>query len=227
MPSEVSRSTLRKRGQTGAGSNAAAPHVSATLAPESGERVNGPVAAAATATRSSSLFLVYASLAGICGALSAVVGKLAVAASLAPRVASAVVGYLSSHGMLPTLLALLSAVGIRGSGDPRELAETDSEEALAVARLTLCVEWLLRVVFFASNALFTGQMWRFFLKSLSLGPTPVSQIINTGTNFAVSAFLGLLFFQEEVNAMWAAGALLVVVGLALVVTDPEVAKVTG
>ncbi|CAD2216178.1 hypothetical protein AGDE_05530 [Angomonas deanei] len=89
------------------------------------------------------------------------------------------------------------------------------------ATTSLYVSWILRVVSFVGNAMLTGQMWRYYIKALSLGPTPVCSIINTGTNFAVSAFMGLVLFGEEVNYTWACGALLVVIGLAIVVTDPH------
>eukprot|EP00744_Colponema_vietnamica_P022356 GILI01032092.1.p1 GENE.GILI01032092.1~~GILI01032092.1.p1 ORF type:complete len:154 (+),score=26.05 GILI01032092.1:50-463(+) len=81
---------------------------------------------------------------------------------------------------------------------------------------------IVRILFFAANGVCTAQMWRYFLKALSLGPTPVCQVINTGTNFAVSALLGILFFGEEITAMWLAGAAMVVAGLAIIATDPNI-----
>lgn len=214
-PESSSTSSLRKRGSGASEKQPPAPPPRRSPKPS----------AATGATTTRSLFFLYASLAGTCGALSAVVGKIAVASSLAPRIASSAVAFLSACGVLPLLLALFpkgeALEADAGAGRPA------LPEEQAMARLTVCVEAVLRVGFFCSNAFFVGQMWRFFLKSLSLGPTPVSQIINTGTNFAVSALLGLVFFREEVNVMWAAGALLVVVGLALVVTDPQAAKATA
>ncbi|KPI83684.1 hypothetical protein ABL78_7278 [Leptomonas seymouri] len=137
------------------------------------------------------VFLINASLAGACGALSGVVGKLAVESARVPSVVRA--GAASLHLNVQTAEAVQSVV-----------------------------PWLLRLVFFASNAILTGSMWRFYLKALSQGPTPVCQILNTGTNFVVSAFAGLVFFAEEVTPMWGVGALLIVLGLALVVSDPQV-----
>lgn len=79
-----------------------------------------------------------------------------------------------------------------------------------------------RVVLFLGNAVCTGQMWRYYLKALSLGPTPIAQVLNTGTNFAVSAICGILVFGEAVNWIWCVGAAAAAVGLALIATDSEV-----
>lgn len=65
---------------------------------------------------------------------------------------------------------------------------------------------IFRIMFFAANAVCTGQMWRYYLKALALGSTPVCSIVNTGVNFAVSAILGILVFGETVTALWCLGA---------------------
>lgn len=141
------------------------------------------------------LFFLHAALAGVCGALSGVVGKAAVEATRVP------------------LLAAAAIASLRPGAPP---------EDAAVQQLQLVVSWLLRLLLFLLNAVFTGAMWRFYLKALAQGSTPVCQILNTGTNFIVSAIAGLVFFGEAVTLLWACGALLTVVGLALVVTDPAV-----
>ncbi|KAG5496294.1 hypothetical protein JKF63_02595 [Porcisia hertigi] len=137
------------------------------------------------------MFLVNASLAGVCGALSSVVGKLAVESARVPLL-------VRSGGLYLKL----------------DVATLEMVEAV--------VPWLVRIFFFLMNALLTATMWRFYLKALSQGPTPVCQILNTGMNFVVSALAGLVFFAEEVTPMWAAGALSIILGLALVVSDPKV-----
>ncbi|KPA84818.1 hypothetical protein ABB37_01296 [Leptomonas pyrrhocoris] len=141
--------------------------------------------------RAAPVFLLNASLAGVCGALSGVVGKLAVESARVPSLVRAGAAFL-------------------------QLDAQTTETVQAV------VPWLLRLLFFLLNAVLTGSMWRFYLKALSQGPTPVCQILNTGTNFVVSAFAGLVFFAEEVTPMWGVGALLIVLGLALVVSDAQV-----
>jgi uncharacterized membrane protein len=141
--------------------------------------------------RTTPTFLINASLAGACGALSGAVGKLAVESASVP--------------------SLVRAGAVRLHLD-----------AQTTERVQAVVPWLLRLVFLGLNAMLTGSMWRFYLKALSQGPTPVCQILNTGTNFVVSAFAGLVFFAEEVTPMWGVGALLIVMGLSLVVSDPQV-----
>ena len=74
----------------------------------------------------------------------------------------------------------------------------------------------LRVTLFAANGVCTGQMWRYYLKALALGPTAVAQMLNTGANFAVSAIVGVVAFGESVNAVWFVGAALTTLGLALI-----------
>lgn len=102
----------------------------------------------------------------------------------------------------------------------------DSTSVQVLQWTLMALPYLLRVLFFLANAFFTAQMWRWYLKALSLGPTPVCQIINTGMNFAVSAFVGLVVFGEQVTLTWACGALFVVLGLAIIVTDPHVSQLS-
>eukprot|EP00331_Platyophrya_macrostoma_P023283 CAMPEP_0176450422 /NCGR_PEP_ID=MMETSP0127-20121128/27139_1 /TAXON_ID=938130 /ORGANISM="Platyophrya macrostoma, Strain WH" /LENGTH=161 /DNA_ID=CAMNT_0017838099 /DNA_START=9 /DNA_END=494 /DNA_ORIENTATION=- len=81
---------------------------------------------------------------------------------------------------------------------------------------------IFRVASFAANGFCTAQMWRYYLKALALGSTPTCQIINTGTNFMVSAIMGMLLFGESVNTLWCCGAVLIVVGLGIITADPSV-----
>jgi uncharacterized membrane protein len=79
---------------------------------------------------------------------------------------------------------------------------------------------VLRGVLFAANGVCTGQMWRYYLKALSLGSTTTAQMINTGANFSASALFGILIFGEQVSTLWMVGAAVTCVGLALVASDP-------
>lgn len=89
----------------------------------------------------------------------------------------------------------------------------------------LVIESYLRVLLFLFNGVCTAQMWRYYLKALSLGPTPTCQILNTGTNFVVSALLGLAVFDETVNQMWVFGAICVAAGMGIIASDPGVPSV--
>lgn len=173
----------------------------------------------------SSIFFVYAALAGACGALSGVVGKVAVSPTAVPSIISfflLLFGSGESSTPLPTLKG--GGEGLTSQQEGLTALTTSSSAAPSAAHSFLLL--FFRTLFFGSNAFFTAQMWRYYLKSLSLGPTPVCQIVNTGTNFAVSALVGIVFFSEAVDTMWCCGAALVVIGLGMVVlgTDAGSAK---
>lgn len=113
--------------------------------------------------------------------------------------------------MLPlfAMYAMFAGVFAAGSAFVGKLSVTGDRE----------IFWLFRILLFGSNAFFTAQMWRYYLKSLQMGPTGLCSIVNTGTNFAVSAFLGITFFGEVVNWVWWLGALLCCLGLSIAVTE--------
>ena len=83
--------------------------------------------------------------------------------------------------------------------------------------VSLGIAW--RVASFALNGVFTGQMWRYYLKSLALGPTAIAQMVNTGVNFAASAVVGIALFGETINAVWVGGAALTCIGLMLIAQE--------
>lgn len=113
-------------------------------------------------------YVVYAAIAGLCGALSGVAVKIATAGT--------------GIGPIP---------------------------AVAVF-----------VIFMAANAALTGQMWRFYLKGLSCGPTPPTMMTSTAVNMSVSACVGAVAFGEHLSARYWGGAALMVVGLALMAKAP-------
>ncbi|KAG6088106.1 hypothetical protein E4U15_006755 [Claviceps sp. LM218 group G6] len=74
-------------------------------------------------------------------------------------------------------------------------------------------EVLIRGIFFALNLTFNGIMWTLFTKALAKGTSTTQvSVLNTGTNFVVTALLGLVIFSEALPPMWWAGAGLLVVG---------------
>jgi uncharacterized membrane protein len=77
------------------------------------------------------------------------------------------------------------------------------------------------VVFMVLNALLTGQMWRCYLKALSLGPTPATMMASTATNMSLSALVGFLVLGEHLAPQYIAGASLMVCGLALIAKSPS------
>ncbi|KAG6286016.1 hypothetical protein E4U09_006935 [Claviceps aff. purpurea] len=74
-------------------------------------------------------------------------------------------------------------------------------------------EVLIRGIFFALNLTFNGIMWTLFTKALAKGTSTTQvSVLNTGTNFVITALLGLVIFSEALPPMWWAGAGLLVVG---------------
>ena len=86
-------------------------------------------------------------------------------------------------------------------------------------------------MFFGLNLIFNGivciltpnwymanrQMWTLFTKALAKGTSTTQvSIINTSTNFMLTALLGLFIFAESLPPLWWAGASLLVAGNVIV-----------
>ncbi|KAK1237812.1 hypothetical protein MKX07_003648 [Trichoderma sp. CBMAI-0711] len=69
------------------------------------------------------------------------------------------------------------------------------------------------IIFFILNLTFNGIMWSLFTTALARGKSATQvSIMNTSTNFLVTAFTGLVIFSEALPPMWWAGASLLVAG---------------
>jgi uncharacterized membrane protein len=72
---------------------------------------------------------------------------------------------------------------------------------------------LLRAAVFGLSFLFTGTMWALYTKALSAGPSAVKvNIVNTASNFIVTALLGAIVFGEKLPLLWWVGAGFLVAG---------------
>ncbi|KAJ6780827.1 hypothetical protein PWT90_00514 [Aphanocladium album] len=75
------------------------------------------------------------------------------------------------------------------------------------------VEYIVRAMFFVLNLVFNGVMWSLFTTALARGTSATQvSIMNTSTNFIVTALLGIAVFSEKLPPLWWAGASLLVVG---------------
>ncbi|CAI4210643.1 unnamed protein product [Parascedosporium putredinis] len=85
--------------------------------------------------------------------------------------------------------------------------------ALGLTSRLSAVELVIRCMFFGLNLAFNGVMWSLYTSALAKGnsSTQVS-IMNTSTNFMITAFLGFAIFSESLPPMWWAGAGLLVAG---------------
>ncbi|KAK7228795.1 hypothetical protein V2G26_000965 [Clonostachys chloroleuca] len=90
------------------------------------------------------------------------------------------------------------------------------------------VEIAVRGIFFALNLTFNGVMWSLFTTALARGTSTTQvSIMNTSTNFMLTAFLGLIIFSESLPPMWWAGAALLVVGNVIIGRKDETKDADG
>ncbi|KAL2263191.1 hypothetical protein VTK26DRAFT_7846 [Humicola hyalothermophila] len=75
------------------------------------------------------------------------------------------------------------------------------------------VEILVRGAFFGLNLAFNGVMWTLFTAALARGnSTTQVSIMNTSSNFVITAILGLVIFSESLPPLWWLGAAMLVAG---------------
>lgn len=68
-------------------------------------------------------------------------------------------------------------------------------------------------MFFGLNLVFNGVMWALFTKALAKGSSTTQvSIMNTSSNFFITAIMGLIIFSESLPPLWWLGAALLVVG---------------
>ncbi|ODA76711.1 hypothetical protein RJ55_07982 [Drechmeria coniospora] len=90
------------------------------------------------------------------------------------------------------------------------------------------VEAAVRGSFFALNLVFNGIMWTLFTAALAKGTSTTQvSIVNTSTNFVLTALLGLALFAEALPPLWWAGAALLVAGNVIVGAKDETEDAPG
>ncbi|KAH7327964.1 hypothetical protein B0I35DRAFT_416191 [Stachybotrys elegans] len=88
---------------------------------------------------------------------------------------------------------------------------------LGLSDIEKFVEIAVRAAFFALNLTFNGVMWTLFTTALARGTSTTQvSIMNTSTNFMLTALLGLFIFSESLPPMWWAGATLLIIGNVIV-----------
>ncbi|KAM5348418.1 hypothetical protein ACJ41O_008242 [Fusarium nematophilum] len=85
------------------------------------------------------------------------------------------------------------------------------------------IDYVVRAkLFFVLNLTFNGVMWTLFTQALARGTSTTQvSILNTSTNFMVTALLGVVIFSETLPPLWWAGAALLVVGNIIVGRNDE------
>lgn len=83
-------------------------------------------------------------------------------------------------------------------------------------------------MFFGLNLLFNGVMWALFTKALARGnSTTQVSIMNTSSNFFITAMLGLVIFSEDLPPLWWVGATFLVAGNVIIGSKDEGGKAEG
>ncbi|KAI1081573.1 hypothetical protein F5B20DRAFT_534450 [Whalleya microplaca] len=84
---------------------------------------------------------------------------------------------------------------------------------LGLTNIEKFIEVVVRCIFFGLNLVFNGVMWTLFTQALAKGQSTTQvSIMNTSTNFMITALLGLAIFAESLPPLWWAGAALLVAG---------------
>ncbi|KAF8456912.1 hypothetical protein BGX38DRAFT_1068144, partial [Terfezia claveryi] len=87
------------------------------------------------------------------------------------------------------------------------------EEGLGVEKGGWVVEGGVRGVFFVLNLVFNAVMWGMFTAALTRGSSATKvSVINTSSNFMLTALLGSLIFSERLPPLWFLGAALLIGG---------------
>lgn len=77
-------------------------------------------------------------------------------------------------------------------------------------------------MFFGLNLIFNGVMWTLFTQALAKGnSTTQVSIMNTSSNFVITAMLGLIIFSESLPPLWWVGATLLVAGNVIIGSQDE------
>ncbi|KAL6061158.1 hypothetical protein QOT17_013075 [Balamuthia mandrillaris] len=148
--------------------------------------------------------LLFAALAGSCAAMASVFGKLAMDSSIAQNT------WLPLAGWSLTTLNTTSSFSL---DDNAILFSVLDHSISLLDGVVITLRLLCFGLFFLSNLL----MWNMFVKSLNnTSSSLVPTVINTATNFFLSAVLAWLLFDESLSWSWAFGASFILVGLVLI-----------
>ncbi|KAK0746567.1 hypothetical protein B0T18DRAFT_411921 [Schizothecium vesticola] len=99
---------------------------------------------------------------------------------------------------------------------------------LGLSSIEAGIEVAVRCMFFGLNLLFNGIMWTLFTKALTRGhSTAQVSIVNTSSNFFITAILGFAIFSEALPPLWWLGAAMLVAGNVIIGRKDEGSKVEG
>lgn len=80
-------------------------------------------------------------------------------------------------------------------------------------------------VIFVLSFVFSGIMWALYTKALSTAPSSIqASIVNTSSNFIITALLGQVVFGEKLPVQWWFGAALLLSGSIIIGRREETSK---
>ncbi|KAI1877098.1 uncharacterized protein JN550_001170 [Neoarthrinium moseri] len=108
-------------------------------------------------------------------------------------------------------------------------------KAFGLVAFENALELIFRCIFFGLNLVFNGVMWTLFTKALARGTSTTQvSIMNTSSNFMITAILGFMIFSESLPPLWWVGAAMLVAGNVIigrkdevVAADPEEDAISG
>lgn len=116
-------------------------------------------------------------------------------------------------GLLACCAGLVAKLGL----DQEQLPDTLLPHPALLPLLRLCLVCL--------TLCLNCCMLTVYTRALALSPTAAeASLLNTGANLCCSAVLGVAVCGEVVSAQWGAGAVLIVAGTFLVITDKDKAE---
>ncbi|ROW14589.1 hypothetical protein VPNG_03166 [Cytospora leucostoma] len=100
--------------------------------------------------------------------------------------------------------------------------------ALHLGSAEVVVEYTVRAIFFGLNLVFNGVMWGLFTQALARGSSTTQvSIMNTSSNFFITAIMGLIIFSESLPPLWWVGAALLVAGNVIIGKQDDGEKAEG
>ncbi|KAK3688366.1 hypothetical protein B0T22DRAFT_439918 [Podospora appendiculata] len=145
-----------------------------------------------------------------------------------PAGAAPVVSWARRNQWIVFALASGACAAFNGVFAKLTTTELTSTFSQAIARLLHLsdieggIEVAVRSMFFGLNLVFNGVMWTLFTTALARGnSTTQVSIMNTSSNFVITAVLGFAIFSEALPPMWWLGAALLVAGNVIIGSKDE------
>lgn len=132
--------------------------------------------------------------------------------------------YSVSSGCLAATASLLGKLAM-SSGQLLEMIDSVASRFAIAINSTAIHDYmpLFQIALFILMILTNGLMWTTFTKALAASRTTIeATVVNTASNFVVTAMLGRTFFGELVGLLWWLGSAMILIGLIFVKVGSDV-----